>query len=195
MKTPTVLRERMELKRERLRELGYRSYAAYLRSNHWERVRRDWRISGRPKRCEVCGDREYQLHHRTYERLGAELLSDLQALCERCHSLHHQLEREGHETIDFSPERAAQYAEKRTDRNVEKPRGEPTLLDKHSRRAKAAREGTTTGPSGSIGPSNKEQLEKFGGYLAKQSEKAKREAARRARRTAQNNTSRRKGKS
>ena len=31
-----------------------------------------------------------EVHHRTYERLGEELASDLTVLCNRCHHVHHQ---------------------------------------------------------------------------------------------------------
>jgi hypothetical protein len=57
----------------------------YYASREWallkERVRE--RSGGN---CERCGDRPYeQTHHLTYERLGNELLEDLQGLCAQCH--------------------------------------------------------------------------------------------------------------
>lgn len=57
----------------------------YYASREWallkERVRE--RSGGN---CERCGDRPYeQTHHLTYERLGNELLEDLQGLCAPCH--------------------------------------------------------------------------------------------------------------
>jgi hypothetical protein len=40
----------------------------------------------RGERCERCGyAHELQLHHKTYERLGRELISDLEVLCHQCH--------------------------------------------------------------------------------------------------------------
>ncbi|WP_298257281.1 HNH endonuclease signature motif containing protein [Bradyrhizobium sp.] len=40
-------------------------------------------------RCRICNadssEAPLQAHHRTYERLGAELPDDLTALCARCH--------------------------------------------------------------------------------------------------------------
>ena len=40
----------------------------------------------RGARCERCGHpHSLELHHKTYERLGRELTSDLEVLCRRCH--------------------------------------------------------------------------------------------------------------
>jgi hypothetical protein len=33
---------------------------------------------------------ELEVHHRTYDNLGAELVSDLVVLCHSCHELHHK---------------------------------------------------------------------------------------------------------
>jgi 5-methylcytosine-specific restriction endonuclease McrA len=41
----------------------------------------------RGARCERCGStRDLELHHKTYDRLGRELLSDLELLCSGCHA-------------------------------------------------------------------------------------------------------------
>ncbi len=40
----------------------------------------------RGNKCERCPSQfKLSLHHKTYERLGKELFSDLELLCERCH--------------------------------------------------------------------------------------------------------------
>lgn len=40
--------------------------------------------------CEFCQLRPiYDLHHRTYKRTGRELLSDVMAVCRRCHEAIH----------------------------------------------------------------------------------------------------------
>ena len=84
----------------RLRELGYPSYQIYLKSSHWARIRSRYK-SSRSWVC-LCGETDrLQLHHKTYERVGAEQLDDLQALCDRCHSLVHELERQGLIGIDL----------------------------------------------------------------------------------------------
>lgn len=61
------------------------AYHRYLASREWgllkEQVRQ--RSGGH---CEHCGSNTYeQTHHVTYERVGAERLDDLLAVCEECH--------------------------------------------------------------------------------------------------------------
>lgn len=75
-----------------LRPLGYGRYAEYLASDHWRDVKRAYRESDRPQRCK-CGTAGRHLHHLTYERLGAELLTDLLLLCEDCHRRIHGIRR------------------------------------------------------------------------------------------------------
>lgn len=80
----------------RLRQLGYRSYKAYLRSEHWRSTRERYRSSDVAEECYCCGAPDgLHLHHKTYERLGSETLDDLVWLCGRCHQLVHVLERRG----------------------------------------------------------------------------------------------------
>lgn len=78
---------------------GKHWYDEYLNTSHWERLREQkLRVAGR--RCERCGTRAHrtfrgtitglQVHHRTYERLGAEHLEDLEVLCEICHKREHR---------------------------------------------------------------------------------------------------------
>jgi hypothetical protein len=65
-------------------------YATYLLSPEWQR-RRAERVRFAGGRCELCfGIGRIEVHHRTYERVGAELLTDLIALCEGCHERFHQ---------------------------------------------------------------------------------------------------------
>lgn len=62
----------------------------YLRSEHWLRTRRE-ALARADRRCQVCnGQQSLDVHHRTYERLGAELPTDLTVLCRRCHDLFHK---------------------------------------------------------------------------------------------------------
>lgn len=97
--TPPV-RQRVYRRNQRLRELGYSSYDAYLSSPHWRRLRVTYQESGRPIVC-ICGDTEdLDYHHKTYDRLGAEDLDDLTPLCRRCHAALHTLERRGVATLD-----------------------------------------------------------------------------------------------
>jgi 5-methylcytosine-specific restriction endonuclease McrA len=60
-------------------------YDGYVRGSKWRNMRDDM-IRLRGEQCERCGYRyELQLHHRSYERLGRELISDLEVLCQPCH--------------------------------------------------------------------------------------------------------------
>jgi len=73
------------LRRERLTsyQIAYRN--GYLRSDHWQEVRRK-KLKQAGYKCEACGQKvKLDIHHLTYERLGKERLSDLQALCRSCH--------------------------------------------------------------------------------------------------------------
>ena len=71
--------------KNKLKKLGYKTYAGYLRSAHWQAVRKRYAKSKRKKVCECCGDAHYQLHHNSYDNLGAERLKDLNSLCKICH--------------------------------------------------------------------------------------------------------------
>lgn len=45
-------------------------------------------------RCQICNanDRQLDVHHRTYERLGREQIEDLTVLCHDCHDRHHNFD-------------------------------------------------------------------------------------------------------
>ena len=84
-----------------LQRLGFKDYAAYIRSSAWADVKRRYRASDLPQDC-FCGETEgLQLHHLTYERVGREELTDLSPLCADCHSMIHVLERRGDLTLDL----------------------------------------------------------------------------------------------
>lgn len=56
---------------------------------HWFSLRDRARRRGR-NLCEFCRLRPiYALHHRTYDRHGCEKLTDVMAVCGRCHDLIH----------------------------------------------------------------------------------------------------------
>lgn len=62
-------------------------------------MRRQKYLEKHGTQCELCGAQAefisgpVQVHHLTYERLGAELDDDLVAACEQCHRTMHGLER------------------------------------------------------------------------------------------------------
>lgn len=64
-----------------------RRYEARIRSAQWKNMKRSL-IKWRGNRCERCGlETPLELHHKTYERLGNERLSDLELICSTCHRL------------------------------------------------------------------------------------------------------------
>jgi 5-methylcytosine-specific restriction endonuclease McrA len=71
-------------------------YQLYLQSDHWRRMRAAalaW--SGE---CALCAShRHLEVHHRRYDRLWRERLTDLVVLCSRCHRRHHA-------TLEEAPE-------------------------------------------------------------------------------------------
>lgn len=72
---------------ERLQSL---SYAAYLRTPHWQAVRTD--ALGRARhRCQLCNrPDELEVYQRTYGRRGCERPADVIVLCAGCHGQHYE---------------------------------------------------------------------------------------------------------
>lgn len=65
-------------------------YQDYLQTEHWKEISKETKRLA-DYRCQVCNsDKELNVHHRTYERKGHELQSDLICLCRSCHELFHQ---------------------------------------------------------------------------------------------------------
>lgn len=64
--------------------LWWITYGDYMASKEWSALRK--KILRRDKGCRVCGGvSELHVHHRTYDRVGAEDPSDLTVLCRECH--------------------------------------------------------------------------------------------------------------
>lgn len=67
-------------------------YQSYLNSPAWRSTRND-ALRRAKYTCERCGRRrDLNVHHKTYERLGAERPSDLEVVCFVCHNEHHREE-------------------------------------------------------------------------------------------------------
>lgn len=102
-----------EQRQAKLEQLGYVDYTDYLDGAHWRAVRRRFRESDRTQTC-ICGKPGVLLHHKTYERLGAEELTDLIALCLNCHEMVHVLLARG-EFVNYaafaSLDRANEYVD------------------------------------------------------------------------------------
>ena len=78
----------------RLKELRSLPYAEYLLTPEWQaKKQKALRFAG--FRCQLCNSASrLNVHHRTYERLGNELLSDLCTFCNDCHMLFHANQQE-----------------------------------------------------------------------------------------------------
>lgn len=59
-------------------------YNAHIKSARWKNMNLCRLRGGRCERCPSTLGLE--LHHKTYERLGRELMSDLEILCSSCHA-------------------------------------------------------------------------------------------------------------
>jgi hypothetical protein len=69
------------------------SYFAYISSARWRwSPARLGELEASGHRCRTCfaldtAAAPLEVHHRTYDRLGRELIGDLTALCRECHSV------------------------------------------------------------------------------------------------------------
>lgn len=69
-------------------------YHEYLTSPEWAEIRTA-KLEEAEYRCQVCnvqnlfGGKALNVHHRTYERIFHELLTDLVVLCADCHEIFH----------------------------------------------------------------------------------------------------------
>lgn len=83
------LRSAYLVQEARNNQLNKMSLTEYLKTREW-RVKRNRALIRAGNRCQICAS-TYRLdvHHRTYERLGCELLSDLVVLCRKCHQHYH----------------------------------------------------------------------------------------------------------
>ncbi len=72
--------------RERLKQLQTMPYEEYLQSPEWVKKRKK-ALRFAQYKCQLCNSSEHlNVHHRTYERRGHELMNDLTVLCSDCHS-------------------------------------------------------------------------------------------------------------
>lgn len=79
--------------REWLDHIRRMPYPEYLKTSHWQQVRR-WALKNAEYRCQLCNadNRRMDVHHRTYERLGQERATDIFVLCSNCHEKFHDID-------------------------------------------------------------------------------------------------------
>ena len=77
---------------ERSEIMDQMTHKKYMRSKMWERKRQQFLDSKKSTCCEICGAKgSNQVHHRTYQRLLIEKMSDLVLLCRECHDDFHKV--------------------------------------------------------------------------------------------------------
>jgi hypothetical protein len=65
-------------------------YKQYLKSERWKDLR-EVVLKRCNHQCGTCMNKRWlQVHHRTYDRVGHELLTDLIVICKRCHDKLHR---------------------------------------------------------------------------------------------------------
>lgn len=83
-------------------------YRRYIASDRWKERRAEY-FQSHKRRCSACGSTvQIHLHHRTYDRMGAELDSDLTPLCQGCHTKVHQLHNAGKLTLAKATDRVVE---------------------------------------------------------------------------------------
>ena len=63
-------------------------YRRYLQSDAWK-TKRKAVLQAAGFRCRRCGAPATEVHHETYKRIYNERMSDLTALCSKCHEAAH----------------------------------------------------------------------------------------------------------
>lgn len=89
---------------ERLKQIGFKNYADYLKSEWWGEFRKSYRKRFRGITCRVCDDKQYVLHHKSYENLGRETFKDVVPLCGPHHLAVHDWLKRNHKGVDATNE-------------------------------------------------------------------------------------------
>jgi 5-methylcytosine-specific restriction endonuclease McrA len=77
--------------KETLSELKSMPYNEYLKTEHWQRVRK-WALAIAAYKCQACAsEKALHVHHNNYERRGEELPSDVVVFCDKCHQKFHDI--------------------------------------------------------------------------------------------------------
>ncbi|MDE0483566.1 MAG: hypothetical protein OXI67_13375 [Candidatus Poribacteria bacterium] len=76
-------------------------YKRYLQSLAWDKKKTEV-LERDNYRCVVCNSNSpLEVHHRTYDNIGREHISDLYTLCGACHNEHHKKDPIPNENKDF----------------------------------------------------------------------------------------------
>ena len=74
----------------KLESLGFKTYSAYLKSDHWQEFRTAYFLKHK-KVCFCCAQPARDLHHVDYSHLGSERQKDVTPVCSICHEVIHFL--------------------------------------------------------------------------------------------------------
>jgi 5-methylcytosine-specific restriction endonuclease McrA len=94
---PVRLKPKKKTKKQKRREAGtlprpdYANvpYAEYLQSKWWK-IKRWVKLKSTKGRCERCGGKATQVHHKHYRTVGREKNIDLESICGPCHKREHE---------------------------------------------------------------------------------------------------------
>ena len=99
LRTESHAKNTVVYKREERDPVWKGTYYGYLKSKQWRRVKYGyflWLKRNGGLRCKRCNGQmtkknraQFNVHHRTYERLGCERHEDLELLCVTCHDKEH----------------------------------------------------------------------------------------------------------
>lgn len=68
----------------------HKIYIDYINNSLEWKIKKQEFFSNKPYKCESCGTtKDIQVHHGTYDRLYKEEMTDLFALCNKCHTNYH----------------------------------------------------------------------------------------------------------
>ncbi len=65
-------------------------YGEYLRTKHWERVKKRIKYIFQNKCQLCCSEVNLHVHHNDYRNMWHETIADVVLLCEKCHNLFHK---------------------------------------------------------------------------------------------------------
>lgn len=78
--------------RDQIKVMRALPYDVYLQTPHWKSTRQ-LALQYAGYRCQLCDAKGHlNVHHRTYDRLAEERVSDLTVLCRSCHAKFHDKE-------------------------------------------------------------------------------------------------------
>lgn len=77
-----------KLRNIRLKEIGYKSYKDYIKSDLWKDIRT--KHINHHNKCDYCNSKyRLNVHHLSYEKIGVYITDHLITLCDDCHTFSH----------------------------------------------------------------------------------------------------------